>query len=251
MAIKILGNYTREQFIQSHKRLYRFMPVNEFFKMLHTGKYIFRNPSAWNDPFEKYFLDREYRIKNTNYHLSIKNNLFASCFSKTSNSEAYWNVYTPNSDGVRIEFSTEIFLDNFLSRIVNADVYMGSIKYYSTNEFHKTDIDIKRLSSSITNNNDHEVQAELMFRKRKAFLYEDEVRIMILPHKAKKSNGSEITIPINLSAMIKSVYFDPRFGLDHFNYLKKSLLNNYGIRISKAELYKEIKGKPMDLIYKK
>jgi hypothetical protein len=95
------------------------------------------------------------------------------------------------------------------------------------------------------------VQAELMLRKRKAFLYEDEVRVMIVPHKFRKNNSSEISFPIELSVLAQSIYFDPRFGLDHFRYLKRSLLDSYGIRISKAELYKEIKGKPINLGHNK
>ena len=83
--------------------------------------------------------------------LSIKNNLFASCFSKTSNSEAYWSVYTPNSDGVRIEFSTETFMDNF--DLVCEDCSYDAIKHkkgiYKIREgFHKVNQNFISLNTS-------------------------------------------------------------------------------------------------------
>jgi hypothetical protein len=240
MALHFIGEFDRAEFLHQYKRIYRFMPINHFLNILETRTYSFRSPLLWNDPYEKYFLCRTYTIDDVEIELPIKNKLFASCFSKTSNSEAFWNVYAPNSDGVRIEFNTEKLIDHFLSKINHADVFVGPMKYLHTRTFPKEGIDTTRLKDSIRKDGSANAQVELMLRKRSAFLYEDEVRVMILPKKVKK-DANEIQYPIEFGSVASKVTFDPRFGVNHFNFIKRMLMKEYDIRPSRATLYREVK----------
>jgi hypothetical protein len=239
MALHFIGEFDRDEFLNRYKRIYRFMTFNHFLKTLESGKYSFVSPTLWNDPYEKYFLEREYTIDQVVHELPIKNNIFASCFSGTSNSEAFWNVYAPNSDGVRIEFNTEILIDHFLSKINNADVFIGPMKYLPTSKFSKDGVDASKLKKSIVQGGGTLAQVELMFRKRHAFLYENEVRVLLLPTRVKKG-AIDIGYPFDVSTIATNVTFDPRLGANHFNFIKRMLMSEYGIRASRAILYREV-----------
>jgi hypothetical protein len=246
MALHFIGEFDRDEFLNRYKRIYRFMTVNYFLKTLETGKYSFLSPLLWNDPYEKYFLEREYTIDQVVHELPIKNNIFASCFSGTSNSEAFWNVYAPNSDGVRIEFDSQKIIDVFLLNIRNADVFIGPMKYLPTSKFSKDGVDASRLKKSIVQDGGPEAQVELMFRKRHAFLYENEVRVLILPKRVKKG-ANDIGYPLDVSTIATNVTFDPRFGSYHFDFIKKMLMSEYGIRASRAALYRKATSEPYTL----
>ena len=238
MAIHFI-NCTEDSFKNEFPRLYRFSTLDRFFEQLDSKKISFVSPLKWNDPYEKYFLERDYRINNKQYNLAFKENVFALCFSSISNSEAYWNMYAPKCDGVRIEVSSEKFLTDFLSKIKGADVYVGPVKYYSTNDFYKKDIDTKKLSLSLNNHEEIIHQIELLYRKRNAFQYEKEIRIIIIP----KRNNRRIEIvehPYQFEQNNSKITLDPRTGNNLFKFIKANLLRNNGLRISKAKLYNQI-----------
>lgn len=238
MAIHFI-NCTEDSFKNEFPRLYRFSTLDRFFEQLDSKKISFVSPLKWNDPYEKYFLERDYRINNKQYNLAFKENVFALCFSSISNSEAYWNMYAPKCDGVRIEVSSEKFLTDFLCKIKGADVYVGPVKYYSTNDFYKKDIDTKKLALSLNNHEEIIHQIELLYRKRNAFQYEKEIRIIIIP----KSNNRRIEIvehPYQFEQNNSKITLDPRTGNNLFKFIKANLLRNNGLRISKAKLYNQI-----------
>jgi len=239
-------NCTRETFLNEYKRLYRFTTLDRFFEMQKSGRYPFVSPLKWNDPYEKYFLERDYEVGNKRYALPIKDKIYSSCLSATSNSEAYWNVYAPNSDGIRLGFESSVFLTELLDKIEDADVYVGPIQYFHTLDFTKKGIDTSRLSACVTSQQDIPYQIELMYRKRSAFLYEDEIRIMILPKKELKKND-EIDFPFEITKHAMDITLDPRIGKNHFQFIKDNLQRDHQIRISRAALYKEITPGPFKL----
>ena len=218
MAIHFI-NCTEDSFKNEFPRLYRFSTLDRFFEQLDSKKISFVSPLKWNDPYEKYFLERDYRINNKQYNLAFKENVFALCFSSISNSEVYWNMYAPKCDGVRIEVSSEKFLTDFLCKIKGADVYVGPVKYYSTNDFYKKDIDTKKLSLSLNNHEEIIHQIELLYRKRNAFQYEKEIRIIIIP----KRNNRRIEIvehPYQFEQNNSKITLDPRTGNNLFKFIK-------------------------------
>jgi hypothetical protein len=233
-------NCTEDSFKKDYRRLYRFITLNQLFKQLQSKKYPFVSPLKWNDPYEKYFIERSYRIKSKTYSFPFQKNIYALCLSSSANSEAFWNMYAPNSDGVRIGMNSDIFIFEFLKGIKDADVFVGPVKYYSTADFYKKEIDTKKLSKSFTNTDSIIHQVELLFRKRSAFSYENEVRVIIIPRRSR--NGKEIIeFPIDFISNIFGISLDPRIGKNLFQFIKENLLKNYGIQISKASLYNKVK----------
>jgi hypothetical protein len=246
MSVYFLGIEDKSNFVKQYKNIYRYVSIDHLLKILAKNKFSFVNPMKWKDPYEKYFLERPYILKNREISLPIKGKTFACCFSGTSNSEAYWSVYTPNSDGVRIEFNTQVFLEEFLEKIQNVDIFIGPVKYFNTKEFPTANINILKLINSIERKSDLISQVELLYRKRVAFEYEDEIRIIVLP-KVFRKDSEEVNYSIDLIKYISNITFDPRFGMEHFKLVKKVFMSKYRIRVSKASLYRDIKLKPFKL----
>ncbi|HOG19093.1 MAG TPA: DUF2971 domain-containing protein [Salinivirgaceae bacterium] len=245
MAINFV-NTTRESFLEEHKRVYRFMTLDRFVEILKTKKIALVNPSEWEDPFEKYFLDREYIIDNERFNLPIKDKVFAMCVSGTINSEAFWKVYAPKGNGIRLTFNTEKLLTNFLDNIYNADVYIGNVCYQFTKKFYDLPFDKKVLIDEIKNDKIGRQQIELLLKKRTSFLYEDEVRIMVIPQKNSKDTSIFLT-PTEIASYTEECNLDPRLGKYHAEVLKEYFKENFGFKVSHSRLFSNIKRGPINL----
>lgn len=238
MAIHFI-NLTRETFLNDYKRVYRFTTLDRFIEILKTKKIAFINPTEWADPFEKIFLERDFLIHNEKCKLPIHDNLFAVCFSGKSDSESYWKVYAPKEDGIRLTFDTSKLLTNFLEKIPSADIYIGRVSYQSTRDFYNFSIDKKGLIDEIKTSKIGEHQLKLMLKKRKSFLYEDELRIMVVPQKRNKSATIFYT-PAEITNCTVDYTLDPRLGIYHVHVLKEYFLRNYGFKASHSRLYQDL-----------
>lgn len=245
MAIHFI-EMTRDEYLNKYPRVYRFTTLDRFIEVLKTSKFSFVSPTKWDDPFEKFFLDRDFLIDNEKYKLPIKDRLFGFCVSRTSSSEAYWKVYAPKEDGIRLAFNTEKLLTKFLDNIPDADVYIGKVKYENTREFYKITFDKKGLIDEIKNSKFGDQQIKLLLKKRKSFMYEDEVRIMVIPHKMNK-NTSVFHSQTDITSYTDGYTLDPRLGRNHGNVLKEFFQNNFGIKVSHSRLYSELIRKPLTL----
>lgn len=245
MAIHYV-NLTKDTFLQDFKRVYRFTTLDRFIETLKTRKFAFVNPSRWADPFEKFYLERDFLIDNEKFKLPIKDKVFAVCISGTISSEAYWKVYAPKEDGIRLTFNTEIFLTNFLEKIVDADIYIGKVNYQITKEFHKISFDKKGLINEIKNSLIGEQQIKLLLKKRKSFLYENEVRVMIIPHK-KDKESTIFHADTDIVNYTTDYTLDPRLGRNHVKVLRDYFQKEFGFKVSHSRLYSDLKRGPINL----
>lgn len=245
MAIHFV-NLTRETFIKEYKRVYRFTTLDRFIEVLKTKKFAFVNPTKWADPFEKFFLERDFLINNEKLKLPIKDKVFAVCVSGTISSEAFWKVYAPKEDGIRLTFDSEKLLTNFLEKISDAEVYIGKVSYQITKEFHKVSFDKKSLADEIKNATIGDQQIKLLLKKRKSFLYENEVRIMVIPHEMNKETSVFHTLT-ELTNYTDDYTLDPRLGLNHVKVLREYFQRDFGFKVSHSRLYSDLNRKPINL----
>jgi len=245
MAVHFL-NLNRADFLKEYARIYRFSTIERTIDILKNKNITFINPTKWVDPFEKFFLERNYLIGNCNFSLPLKDNAFALCVSATSNSEAYWNIYAPKEDGIRLTFNTEMFLEYFLDKIRNADIYIGKVDYQITNDFHNLTIDKNKLINEIKNLSIGEQQINLLLKKRTAFYYENEIRIIIIPKYNVKDNDF-LNLRTDIMKYTENFTLDPRIGSNHVKILKEYFKNNFGIKVSHSKLYSDLKRKPIRL----
>lgn len=239
MAVKFI-NITRDQFLKNYKWVYRFTNLERFIENLDSKKFTFINPTKWADPFEKFFLEREFQIGDKKVNLPAKDSIFSVCVSGTLSSEAYWKVYAPKEDGIRLTFDTENLLNLFLDKIIDCDVYVGKVNYQTTKEFYKISFDTKALIEEIEDNKIGDEQIRLLLKKRKSFLYEDEIRIIVIPH-SKKKEHTTFKIDTDITQFITDYTIDPRLGKNQVKVLREYFLKNFQFKISHSRLYSDIK----------
>lgn len=249
MAIHFV-NISREKFLKDYKRIYRFTSLERFLGSLSNSEFTFIDPKKWNDPFEKFFLERNFKIDYKIFNLPARERIFAVCFSGTISSEAYWKVYAPKEDGIRLTFNSEKLLNNFLEKITEVDVYIGKISYQITREFYKISIDKTKLIKEIEDDIIGEQQIKLFLKKRKSFLYEDEIRIIIVPHN-KSTKTETYKVPTKITDFIQNYTLDPRLGKNQVKVLKEYFKEHHGFAVSHSNLYNELKTDTIDLTSKK
>ena len=57
---------TKEELLSKLPRLYRFVSINDTLELFESKSLSFRNPSQWKDPFESFYLSKQYQIKDKN-----------------------------------------------------------------------------------------------------------------------------------------------------------------------------------------
>ncbi len=245
MAIYFLNNEAEAIFKCKNKLLYKVLPLDRIMESLEKGKWAFVSPTLWTDPFERAFLEAEYKHKGKTFSLPIKPSkqenglcytLFASCFTETPESEAFWKTYSPNGDGIRVTINVSDFTTK-LSKLKDYDVYIGKAvyeKYESLYKF-KDDLSFWRKIQSSTVNKTH---LELLLKKRLPFAYEDEVRILLLRKNPMTKSVAKVTIP-NFQSLIKAIKLDPRMGV-YMSKMVKEAFHKKGFdkeMVRKSRLY--------------
>lgn len=191
MAANMTKNMARNPYIWKHIRflgkismswdkpiVYRFTIYSRLKEIFCQKKLAFVSPEKWKDPFEKRYLDAE---ATENGALVELPRIACLCFkmSMNDNSAAFWDAPSKADDFmVRISFdlfhlcsALEKFAENTKSRI-----YICAANYdYSVDGIKKA-----HRKKSIMNSSLEESYVRLMCLKRKAYKYEDELRIFVV-----------------------------------------------------------------------
>lgn len=174
-----------DQAFDIKKPLYKYMDIESAIRFIKTVKMSYVEPSSWYDPFEKRFYNADFSaIPNFK-----RPKLFASCFTKKPSNEASWVMYSYFKTGlasksIRFELNPAVYYDMLDSygaltktRIVISDVNY-SLTEQTIKALHKKTC-LKH--SQYFSNFNVDKFIDLMLIKRKAFDYEKEVRIFIVP----------------------------------------------------------------------
>ena len=232
---------TKEELVSKLPRLYRFVSINDTLELFGSKTLSFRSPSQWKDPFESFYLSKQYQIKDKTVYLPIKDRIFACCFSSESY-EASWKIYTPNNDGVRITFDTEKLLHQLKLQNKDDKVFIGKVNYQTTRDYFSMKNEASGLEKEILNKKIGKHQISLLLKKRLAFEYENEIRIIIV---SKKSN--QIDLPFDSTKCGIELNFHPLIGKLHVNVLKKYFNEKYEIRTTHNTLYNDVSNHPIVL----
>ena len=237
MSVKFV-NISETEFL-SKKLLYKYMPL-EFALGTIKDKYLWLcNPAIWKDPFEKRFINAKYLDGGAEKKYPIKGQLFCMCMTQTATSEAHWNTYSNGQIGMSLKIRREQLLEILKNHTSDYDIYVGRVNYLKTNDIKKklseieTIKDIKPLS--IGNRN---VQIQLLFLKRIAFQYEDEIRILAVKKHKTKENGIKLSYSIEPSKLIDTITIDPNVGSNVEIALKNLFKQDYKLKkVCKSQLY--------------
>ena len=160
--------------------LYKYMPYDRLMNCVANSELAFVSPATWVDPFERRFWKTDYSRK---YNF-IQPEIACMCLTikSSTNEEASWKMYADSkSKALRISFNVKQLLDTLESyaQINHCAIYIGQAIYslerraivglhHKVNEFFPI------------NNFSLEHYLTLMCLKRKAFAFENELRIFIV-----------------------------------------------------------------------
>lgn len=205
--IYMLNGYS---FSKDKSTVFKYMPMDRFINSVDNQELVFVSPETWYDPFEQLYFGID--CSSRGYHTE---DIVCMCVSEKSstNEDASWRVYAgSNNKTVRLSLEKDkllVLLDDFASKN-GFDVFIGRVNY----SFEKKDI--KGLHNSTSPyykvyfpsvmNREHYLS--LMLLKRKAFSYENEVRIFLIKNSIKEKL---LRIPCNYKAsgLVSNVMLSP------------------------------------------
>lgn len=161
--------------------LYRYMPISRVMEMLRTKEICAVYPILWNDPYESKYLETDY----TRLGYS-QPKIYCICFrNDVDNEEASWKIY---ADGVeptiRVSFKANILfnvLNNF-AKENHCKLYLSNAIYdHSREEINNLHEESSTHFTKYFKDFSEEKYLTIMSIKRKAFKYENELRIFLVP----------------------------------------------------------------------
>lgn len=200
--------------------LYKYMNVQRAIEFLESGNYYFVEPKVWADPYEKRFYTADYS------QIGFKpKQCFCTCLTHNISSEAAWKMYRNNNGGladrtIRFEFNRKILFKALEDSINIERIYFGNANYaYTTKDINKLHIPDERGYEKYFSDIDEEKFLHLLLIKRRAFIYESEIRLFILPeHRETVYPDEDVKVSTSLiihftkeqmESMIKSISIDP------------------------------------------
>ncbi len=242
MALEYL-NDEAESLVEPDMYLYRILTLDRFIDYS-RNKLTFISPSKWSDPYEKVFLEAKYHYENEEFDHPLRHNddgykLFAQCWTGTKQTEAMWRGFAPNSDGVLLKIAGSVLVDilNEISERGSFNFFIGKVNYEDSDQLYQMKT-LQPVWDDIRDSVVSQRSLSLLLKKRQAFSFEDEYRILAVKSNGRNSKGiAEFTVP-NLVNRLNYIKFDPRMGEKLFEFTKDSLAMQFPeINIHKSRLY--------------
>ena len=206
------------------------MNVQRAIDILQTGKFAFVEPTVWVDPYEKRFYLADY--KNLNYQ---PRQLFCTCFTSRISNEAAWKMYSANGGGIasktiRLDFNRSILL-RCLDKFNDTKFYLGCANYsYTTKEINELHKKKNPKYNLFFKDFSDEKFMELLLIKRKAFEYESEIRLFMVPQEREEiftvpgidvhNVCSVVFSKATMSKMIEKINIDPSCSIIEYEMIK-------------------------------
>ncbi len=161
--------------------LYKYMPYDRLISSIEHKELVFVSPETWVDPFERRFWKTDYKRKYNFIQPEIACMCLTTKFS--TNEEAAWKMYTDGkSKSLRISFNVEQLLGILESYAQTNDcaIYIGKA-IYSLERKAIVGLHNKKGSEFFPEHDFSRAHyLTLMCLKRKAFAFENEIRIFIV-----------------------------------------------------------------------
>lgn len=238
----------KKEFVSPKKFLNKYTPYSYFQQNIKDKSLVFVSPETWRDPFERLYYNATGYEK---YGLVERPNFYCMCLTENSseNEDAAWTMYSKNANEkiVKITYNASELLKCLNSICIknNYDVYIGKVNY----DFSSAQI--SGLSKNTKNNKEKEFFEKcfwhfpmenedffcLMLLKRKAFQFEREVRLFLIPHEDTKEKGIFELKGINYTDdLISKITLVPLQPFD-FNDQRKAIYNK--LQGTEEKLFKD------------
>lgn len=231
--------------------LFRYLSIEPALSTLVSRHLWAVNPATWKDAYEKDVYECI-----TTYISSLKNRIFCICFSTKDVCEPAWKMYSDGDPSLRLELGTKELYDNITTALNHSSIIkqiiIGKVKYCSTREITKF---INQFPSSIFSSIDPNLTSaesaavDLLLHKRKAFDYEQEVRIIFILNDNVDcnsiSNNQHLEIPLtqHFPKILKEIQLSPDIPPVTAYYLRDTMIGilkpqtNTSIKFNQSRLY--------------
>ena len=229
-----------ENSTKSHSPLFKHMPLVYALDLLQNCRLWFASPETWTDPFEQRFYSAQYENPSGTGVTPFpwKGKVFCTCFTTRAASEAHWK--RGSDDSVMLHFSREKLLRLLKNLPNDLHVYIGKVEYMQTKEIQVSElskIPFKRIRPSVTNIDNY--CARLLLLKRNAFLYEEEIRVMIFNKNATYQQKGDFLLEWSKNDVLTpEVTLSPLQSKEANQNLKEFINANYLIKVLFSRLYK-------------
>lgn len=197
--------------------LYKYIRYSYLESSINKSTITFVSPQLWEDPFERRFLLTDY--SSLNFH---QPELACLCLTSDdiNNEEAAWRLYAPHPDEklLRISIDTNYLLKQLDQFAIdnNCSVYLAAANYEfyrkEIENLHKEDPDDFHSQFFPKSKFNIACFLSLMSLKRKAFSYENEVRIFICNNNEQSLFTNEdflLNVSFDFSKGLKGITIGP------------------------------------------
>ena len=221
--------------LNDNDKLYRFISYETLLDYLVNKRFPFSKCKLFKDPWELFFNDAEFIIDdNDSWGDPHKEHLFAMCFTKTEESEALWRIYSKNKSGVKIVVSVERLKKLVKDSYLDFDVYLQEMVY--DDNVKNEDFFVNKFPNAKTIK---ELRRACLFLKRKAFEYEQEVRLVLDSKKERPDEDIYHILVEDPNEIIEKIVLSPRIDNEMVILQRKILKDKFGFKgdIAKSQLY--------------
>lgn len=241
--------------------LYRIMPLEQLLHMLVSKENTLVSPSSWEDPYEKMMKKSILTLSCGEQPIIDIDSIFnwmgwyGQCWTRQMESDGLWRSYTHNKNDVRcvkIQTTVKKLKESLHSGINDKKVmrfYLEPVEYFDFSQddnkkqfgqlverLQNGEITIDRLQETLA--------CATLLMKRKAFEYEDEVRILaydILSNPIQRPFCYSIEESLR-NSLIENIELDPwtpNYYMPSFKKLFSDLANINEEQVTRSELYDE------------
>ena len=218
--------------------VYRILPFNRFIESIKKQEFIFVSVNKWQDPLENFIFKQDYRMKNGEIFSfdSIRNHIYAQCWTLNEESDFSWKVYSHDFSGIKLKSQIKNLYERLGSLVTEANnrLRVGKVMYWPLEkikeiyekDFTKYEFQARELTFTWS-----------LFIKREIYKHENEVRFIYVSE--DNDDFSDFyKFKIDYNEIIESVSIDPRTSTEEFER-KASIIKNLGFKgdIIKSDIY--------------
>lgn len=214
--------------IRPQTKIYRIFPRKRFFELFEERRNALVRPKKWDDLFENIFLNSP--VKNTNGEngsFDFHDDVYAQCWTLETASDAMWQIYSREKDAIRVRTTVEKLIGNMRAvhgKLADACCFIGRIKYQSESELRKLG------KSMFKDFSGAEAIARSLLIKRKAYKYENEVRLIYIAPNKTKDSDCVYKYEIDPLKIFDQAMIDGRVSEEEFDIFKNEVVKRTGLR---------------------
>jgi len=232
------GNYINIALNEGNTPIYRFTQIKWLLDSIMQKNNTLLSPRKWNDPFEN-ALAREIRLSRPDGSTSphpLRNRVYGQCWTLTPETDAFWRMYAPHGDGVRLRSTVrKVYQSLERSQDLHAiSCFIGRVQYKTEKEITASWANQQFVGQGTRGH------VETLLLKRMEFQPESEVRLLYLdPHNTDYGDVFSYKIKPSSMILILEVTLDPRMTDSLFDTYKSILLSaGFAGEINKSTLYR-------------